>query len=307
MNETSAGIILTPGLTDAGSRADIFLTNRLNNYSRSAAQRLLKNGCVLANDKIIKPNYIMRGDETVRVYLPAPVPAAAAAEDLPLCVVYEDADIIVVNKPQGMVTHPAAGNYSGTLVNALMHHCGDSLSGINGELRPGIVHRIDKDTSGLIVAAKNDMAHRSLSAQLQARSMSRTYNALVCGRIIPDAGVVDKPVGRHPRDRKKMAINVSNGRPAVTYFNVLERFTKHTLIEARLHTGRTHQIRVHMASVGHPVYGDRAYGNAPFPENIKGQLLHAARLNFFHPKTGEPASFSAPLPDYFIETLEGLR
>jgi len=238
--------------------------------------------------------------------MPEPEPSGIVPESIALDIVYEDDDIIVINKPKGMVVHPAAGNRGGTLANALMHHCGESLSGINGRVRPGIVHRLDKDTSGLLVAAKNDAAHLNLSGQIRERTTERIYRAIVCGVIKQDSGVINKPVGRHEKDRKKMSVNVKNGREAITFFTVIERFKKNTLIEARLHTGRTHQIRVHMASIGFPVYGDAVYGQNN-PKTAGGQALHAKTLAFDHPATHERLCFDTPLPDYFIEILEGLR
>jgi len=303
MNDRADELFFTPGLDDAGLRIDVYLTEVIDNQSRSAVQHLLRGGHVSADGKPVKQNYRIRGGETIRVVVPDPVPAAVAAEDIPLDIVYEDADIIVVNKPRGMVVHPAAGNYTGTLAHALLYHCGGSLSGINGVMRPGIVHRIDKDTSGLVVAAKHDAAHRALAAQLHAHTIERVYNAVVCGVIANDGGVVDKPIGRHPKDRKKMAV-VPNGRPAVTRFTVLERFERYTFIEARLQTGRTHQIRVHMASIGRPVYGDAVYGTAV--PGVDGQVLHSARLAFTHPITGASLNFTSELPEYFRTILEGL-
>ena len=247
------------------------------------------------------------GGEAVSVTLPDPEPVDVAPQDIPLDVVYEDSDVIVVNKPKGLVVHPAPGHPDGTLVNALLYHCGESLSGINGELRPGIVHRIDMDTTGVIIACKNDLAHNSIAAQLKEHSITRRYQAIVHGALKDDEGVIDEPIGRSPKDRKKMAVNYNNGKSAVTHYKVLTRFKDFTHIECRLETGRTHQIRVHMASIGHPLLGDEVYGSARQPFSLEGQTLHAGVLGFIHPRTGEYVEFSAPLPAYFEELLEKLR
>ncbi|WP_194609686.1 RluA family pseudouridine synthase [Clostridium vitabionis] len=276
-------------------------------YTRSFLQKLLKTGMVLVNDAAVKSSYRVSPEDRIEFEVPDPEPADVLPENIPLDILYEDSDLIVVNKPKGMVVHPAPGHSTGTLVNALLYHCGDSLSGINGVLRPGIVHRIDRDTTGVLVACKNDEAHRSLAAQLKVHSITRIYYALVFGNIREDDGTVDKPVGRHPTDRKKMSVNTRHGRNAVTHYHVLERFGKYTLIECRLETGRTHQIRVHMASIGHPLVGDMVYGPAKQPFSLEGQTLHAGVLGFIHPGTGKYVEFRAPLPEYFSDLLEKLR
>ena len=291
----------------AGERVDQFLARQLPQLSRSAAQRLLEQGAVLRGGAAVKKNEKTTPGETYTLLLPDPEPVEAVPQDIPLDVVYEDADVIVVNKPVGMVVHPAAGHPDGTLVNALLYHCGDSLSGINGALRPGIVHRIDRDTSGLIIAAKNDAAHLSLAAQLQDHSLYREYEAVCVGGMREDAGTVDAPIGRHPVDRKKMAIDRKNGREAVTHWQVLERYPGHTYLRCRLETGRTHQIRVHLASIGHPLLGDTVYvAKKPVP-GLAGQCLHARRLTFTHPRTGERLTVECPLPGWFEAVLAKLR
>jgi len=252
----------------------------------------------------VKKNYKTAPGDVLEAVLPDPEPVAILPQNIPLDVVYEDADVIVVNKPVGLVVHPAPGHPDGTLVNALLYHCGDSLSGINGELRPGIVHRIDRDTSGLIIAAKNDKAHLALAAQLQDHSLARVYEAVAVGNLREDAGTVDAPIGRHPVDRKKMAIDHKNGRPAVTHWSVLGRYPGYTHVECRLETGRTHQIRVHLASIGHPLLGDVVYGSKkPWP-GLAGQCLHARKLKFVHPSTGEPVELECPLPGWFEQVLK---
>ena len=290
----------------AGRRADQFLADSLPQLTRSAAQKLLEDGAVTLNGKPVKKNYkTVSGDELV-VALPDPAPVDIVPQDIPLDVVYEDEDVIAVNKPVGLVVHPAAGHPDGTLVNALLYHCGESLSGINGALRPGIVHRIDRDTSGLIIAAKNDFAHLALAAQLQDHSMYREYEAVCVGNLKEDQGTVNAPIARHPTDRKKMAVNFLQGREAITHWTVLERFPGYTHIQCRLETGRTHQIRVHMAHTGHPLLGDVVYGSKkPWP-GLAGQCLHARRLSFVHPRTGERMTLECPLPDWFQEVLTKL-
>jgi len=292
----------------AGKRIDVFITEQVGELSRSAAQRLIDAGDVLVNRLPCKANYKTRASDEIYVSVPAPAEAEIAAEAVRLDVLYEDGDLIVVDKPKGMVVHPSAGHFRGTLVNALMFHCGDSLSGINGKLRPGIVHRIDKDTSGILVAAKNDRAHSCLAKQLADHSMVRRYYAVTQRCIKDDAGTVDRPLGRHPADRKKIAV-VGNGRRAVTHYKVIKRFSRHTLIEATLETGRTHQIRVHMASVGYPILGDTVYGgpSAQFRNRLDGQALHAGVLGFVHPANGEYMEFKSPLPGYFEELLNVLE
>ena len=290
---------------DIGLRLDVFLANEMENAARSAVQKWIAAGLVLVNGKGCKANYKLREGDALDVTIPEPEPIDAQPEDIPLDVLYEDAWLIVVNKPKGMVVHPAAGHFSGTLVNALLYHCGGSLSGINGALRPGIVHRIDKDTSGVLVVAKNDAAHASLSAQLAAHSMTRRYEAIVHGRI-REGGTVDAAIGRHPVERKKMTV-LSNGRHAVTHYEILTDCGLYTHISARLETGRTHQIRVHMKSIGHPLLGDTVYGREKQPFKLEGQTLHAATLGFAHPEDGRYMEFSAPLPNYFVALLEKLR
>lgn len=291
---------------ESGERLDALLAYTLPDLTRSAAQRLIDAGAVTLGGAALKKNHRTRAGDEYAVALPQVSEAPLVAQDIPLDVVYEDADVIVVNKPRGMVVHPAPGHPDGTLVNALMFHCGDSLSGIGGERRPGIVHRIDKDTSGLIIAAKNDAAHQALSAQLADRSLSRVYEAVVRGRMRDDAGTIDRPIGRHPADRKRMAVTATNSRPAQTDWRVLARYNGYTHIECRLHTGRTHQIRVHLASVGHPLLGDFTYG-APSPDKgLEGQCLHARRLKFIHPTTGQLIELESSLPDYFTAIISRL-
>ncbi len=291
---------------ESGERIDALLARILPELSRSAAQRLLEEGRVLLGDTPVKKNYKCAAGEVFFVSLPEAEDVPLVAQDIPLDAVYEDDDVIVVNKPRGMVVHPAPGHPDGTLVNALLFHCGDSLSGVGGEKRPGIVHRIDKDTSGLLIVAKNDFAHQALSAQLADRSLSRVYEAVVRGNLREDAGTVDRPIGRHPTDRKRMAVTEKNSRPAVTHWEVLARYRGYTHIRCRLETGRTHQIRVHLASLGHPLLGDFTYG-APSPEKgLEGQCLHARELKFIHPRTGEPVHLETPLPAYFLEVLSKL-
>ena len=289
-----------------GERLDSFVARSADGVSRSAAQKLIENGSVLVNGAVAAKALKLREGDTVAVGLPEPEAADILPEDIPLDIVYEDADVIVVNKPKGMVVHPAAGNYTGTLVNALMYHCGDSLSGINGEIRPGIVHRIDKDTSGLLVVAKNDKAHLFLAEQLKAHSMKREYMAVVRGGFKEDEGVISAPLGRSPHDRKKQAVNGINARPAVTHYKVLERFDKFSLCRLALETGRTHQIRVHCAYLGHPVAGDTVYGGEKNACGLQGQCLHAKTLGFIHPATGEFMDFDSPLPGYFRNFLKKL-
>ena len=298
--------ILTATPEQAGQRLDAFLAQALPELTRSAAQRLIAEGLVTVDGKAPAKSLKLSGGETVAVTVPEPAEAQALPEDIPLDVVYEDDDVIVVNKPVGMVVHPAPGHSGGTLVNALLHHCGDSLSGIGGELRPGIVHRIDRDTSGLIIAAKNDFAHQALSAQLQDHSLCRTYEAVVIGNLREDSGTVNAPIDRNPKDRKKMAV-VPGGRPAVTHWQVLERFPGYTYVRCRLETGRTHQIRVHMAYIGHPLYGDTVYGAKKAAPGMTGQCLHAVGLTFRHPRTGETVELSCPLNEEFTAFLRKLR
>ena len=303
MNE----IVLTAAPDQAGKRIDAWLAGQVEGLTRSAAQNLLAEQAVLCNGQALKKNYKLTGGEIITVTLPELREVDLAPEDIPLDIIYEDADIIVVNKPRGMVVHPAAGNWSGTLVNALMFHCGDSLSGINGAHRPGIVHRIDKDTSGLLVVAKNDAAHQSLAAQIAAHTAHRGYEAIVVGSPRLDEGTVDKPIARHRTDRKKMAV-VEGGREAVTHYRVVRRYRGYTHMAFALETGRTHQIRVHMASIGHPIIGDPVYGlKKDRFSDIGGQCLHASHLTLIHPRTGEKMDFFAPLPAYFTDILDKLE
>ena len=290
---------------ESGERIDALLAHMLPQLSRSAAQRLLEEGRVLLRGAPVRKNYRCAAGDCFLLSLPEAEEVPLVPQDIPLDVVYEDGDVIVVNKPRGLVVHPAPGHPDGTLVNALLFHCGDSLSGIGGEKRPGIVHRIDKDTSGLLIAAKNDFAHQALSGQLADRSLSRIYEAVVRGNLREDAGTVSKSIGRHPTDRKRMAV-LPGGRPAVTHWEVLARYRGYTHIRCRLETGRTHQIRVHLASLGHPLLGDAVYG-APAPDKgLSGQCLHARELKFIHPRTGEPVHLEMELPDYFTEVLSRL-
>ena len=286
-----------------GERADALLARLVPDLTRSAAQKLLERGAVTLNGGLARKNDRPAPGDVLEVVLPDPEPAGVLPQDIPLDVVYEDGDLIVINKPVGLVVHPAPGHPDGTLVNALLYHCGTSLSGINGELRPGIVHRIDRDTSGLIIAAKNDRAHLALAAQLQDHSLARTYEAVAVGGLRKDSGTVDAPIGRHPVDRKKMAVDRKNGREAITHWTVLARYPGYTHVECRLETGRTHQIRVHLASIGHPLLGDTVYGAKKPVPGLAGQCLHARRLRFVHPATGEPVELECPLPDWFQEVL----
>ena len=287
-------------------RIDKFLAESLEDFTRSRIQKLIDEGCVTVNDAIVKANYKVKTGDSVAVNVPIASEIDVTPEDIPLDIVYEDDCMLVVNKPQGMVVHPAAGNYSGTLVNALLHYCPDTLSGINGEKRPGILHRIDKDTSGLLLVAKNDIAHKSLSEQIKAHSLTREYRALSHGNIKEDEGTINAPIGRHPVDRKKMTITEKNSREAITHFKVLERFSGYTYVSCRLETGRTHQIRVHLSSRGHSIVGDKTYGIKD-KFNLNGQLLHACRIGFIHPLSGEYMEFMRDVPDYFEDVLGKLR
>lgn len=289
----------------AGERADQFLSRAVEDLTRSASQKLLDQGAVLSGGTALKKNAKLTVGMELTLSLPDPEPLDVIAQKIPLDVVYEDEDVIVVNKPVGLVVHPAPGHPDGTLVNALLYHCGDSLSGINGQLRPGIVHRIDRDTSGLMIAAKNDMAHLALSEQLQDHSLARTYEAIAVGRFREDQGTVDAPIARHKTDRKRMAID-PEGRRAVTHWEVIGRYQGFTHIRCKLETGRTHQIRVHMAYLGHPLLGDVVYGNKKPVPGLAGQCLHAKELTFRHPRTGEEVHLACPLPDWFQRKLDKL-
>ena len=290
----------------SGIRLDSLIAEEFPDISRSAAQKLIENGLVTLNGKAVKKNHKTSEGEVFEISLPEPEITDVIPQDIPLDVVYEDSDVIVINKPRGMVVHPAPGHPDGTLVNALMHHCGDSLSGIGGVVRPGIVHRIDMDTSGLLIVAKNDAAHAHLSAQLSDRSLSRVYEAVVYGRIKEDSGRIDAPIGRHPTDRKRMAVTGKNSRNAVTYFEVIARYNGFTHVRCILETGRTHQIRVHMTHIGHPLLGDLVYGRKKAEKGLSGQCLHAKRLKFIHPVTNLAMEFDTELPEYFEAVLAKL-
>ena len=292
---------------ESGERIDALLARSIEGLSRSAAARLLESGCVTLRGAAVAKNYRTAEGEQFEVFLPEPEPPTPLPQDIPLDVVFEDGDVIVVNKPRGMVVHPAPGHPDGTLVNALLFHCGDSLSGVGGERRPGIVHRIDRDTSGLIIAAKNDAAHLALSAQLADRSLSRVYEAVAVGSFREERGTVDAPIGRHPVDRKRMAVTERNSRSAVTHWEVLARYDGYTHIRCVLETGRTHQIRVHMAYVGHPLLGDTVYGRKKPEKGLDGQCLHARELKVIHPRSGEAIRLTTELPDYFREVLTKLK
>ena len=291
----------------AGERLDVFLSQRIEELTRSRIQKLIQEDCVTVNGKVEKANFKLKPGDLVEGSVPEPRKIAIAAETIPLDIVYEDQHMLVVNKPQGMVVHPAAGNYDKTLVNALMAYCGDDLSGINGELRPGILHRIDKDTSGLLLVAKDDKAHLGLAEQIKAHSLTREYLCLVHGRIKADNGTIDAPIGRDDRDRKKMTVTNKNSRNAVTHFYVEERFDKYTFVRCRLETGRTHQIRVHMSKNSHPIVGDPVYGRRKEEFKLNGQLLHACKVGFIHPIWGQYMEFSRDIPEYFKEVLETIR
>lgn len=290
-----------------GLRIDRYLSEQLPEISRSYLQKVIKDGGVLVSDSPIKANYKVNIGDVIELLLPPAVEPEIQPEDLPLSILYEDSDVIFVNKPKGMVVHPSAGHTSGTLVNGLLYHCQGELSGINGVMRPGIVHRIDKDTTGVLVVCKNDWAHNQVAEQLKEHSITRRYRAIVWGNLKEDVGTVDAPIGRHPVDRKRMAVVSKGGKHAVTHYRVLERFERFTYIECELETGRTHQIRVHMASIGHPLLGDEVYGRGRSPYPLQGQVLHAMVLGIRHPSTNEYLEVQAPLPEYFLELLEKLR
>lgn len=302
MSET---IRLVCGSDAVGARIDKYISDNIAELTRSAVQGLIENGLVLADGKPVSKNCKLRGGETVEVEIPEPEPMDAVPEDIPLSIVYEDSDLLVVNKPKGMVVHPAHGNYTGTLVNALLHHCGDSLSGINGVIRPGIVHRIDKDTSGLLIVAKNDASHLHLAEQIKVHSFTREYEAVACGYFKEPEGTVDAPIGRHRTDRKKMCVTTENSRNAVTHYSVIKQYGGYAHVRLRLETGRTHQIRVHLSYIGHPVLGDAVYGK--LFKGIEGQCLHARKIGFIHPSTGEYMEFTSELPDYFVSVLNKLE
>ena len=299
-------ILLRASEESKNQRLDAFLASSLDSLTRSQATRLIESGEVAVNGRAVGKSYKLAGGEDIAVTLPEPEPVEAVPQDIPLDVVYEDADVIVVNKPSGMVVHPAPGHPDGTLVNALLYHCAGTLSGIGGALRPGIVHRIDRDTSGLIIAAKNDAAHQYLSAQLADHTLARTYECIVVGKLREDRGTVDAPIARHPTDRKRMAV-VAGGREAVTHWEVIARYPGYTHVRCRLETGRTHQIRVHMAYIGHPILGDTVYGAKKEVPGLTGQCLHAVGLRFLHPRTHEVVELFCPLPEEFTRMLQKIR
>ena len=290
----------------AGERIDKYISDNIAQLTRSAVQGLISEGRITCGGKTVaKSNLKLKGGETIEVSVPEPQPMDALPEDIPLDIVYEDADLLVVNKPKGMVVHPAHGNWNGTLVNALLHHCGDSLSGINGVIRPGIVHRIDKDTSGLLIVAKNDRAHLHLAEQIKAHSFTREYETVAAGAFKEPEGTIDAPIGRHKTDRKKMCVTTENSRNAVTHYTLIKQYGGYAHLRLRLETGRTHQIRVHRSCIGHPVLGDAVYGKAS--RWVEGQCLHARKIGFIHPTTGEYMEFTSPLPDYFTSVLAKLE
>ena len=299
--------IFTIETDDVNKRVDVFLNEEMEDISRSALQKNIEKENITVNGEKISKNYKLRIGDIVEAELPPPENIDIVPEDIPLDIMYEDDDLIVINKPQNMVVHPAPGHYTGTLVNALMFHCGDNLSGINGVLRPGIVHRIDKDTSGVLVIAKSDLAHKGLSEQLAEHSMKRVYNAIVYNSFSEESGTVDRNIDRSKNDRKKMAVVMQGGRNAVTHYKVIEKLGKYTWVELQLETGRTHQIRVHMSYIGHPLLGDPVYGPKKCPFNLNGQVLHAKVLGFIHPRTGEYMEFNSELPDYFSSLIERLK
>ena len=298
---------LTPSEESIGARLDAYLAASLEGVTRAQAARLIESGAVTVSGRAAGKSYRIAGGEEIAVTIDEPEPIDAKPQNIPLDVVYEDSDVIVVNKPSGLVVHPAPGHADGTLVNALLYHCGDSLSGVGGALRPGIVHRIDRDTSGLIIAAKNDFAHHALAAQLSDHTLARTYECVVVGNIREDKGTVDAPIARHPSDRKKMAVARVGGRNAVTHYEVIARYSGFTHLRCRLETGRTHQIRVHMAHIGHPILGDTVYGAKKAVKGLTGQCLHAVGLGFIHPRTGERVELSCDLPEEFTEVLRKMQ
>lgn len=303
MNDTRTLLV---SQNDIGQRVDRFISENVEDLTRSAVQSIIENGGVSVGGKVIKKNYKLRVSDLVVVTIPEPVELDVTPEDIPLNVVFEDEHLLVVNKPKGMVVHPAAGNYTGTLVNALLSHCKGNLSGINGVIRPGIVHRIDKNTSGLLIVAKTNPAHLGLASQIKEHSFTRIYEAVVYGNIKDDFGVIDAPIGRHPTDRKKMCVTEKNSKNAITHYEVIERLNGFTHLRLRLETGRTHQIRVHMAYLGHPVAGDDVYGPKKCITKLCGQCLHAKVIGFIHPITGEELFFDSPLPDYFVSFLKSI-
>ena len=305
MSDSVQNLIAEP--EDKGTRIDKYLSQELEDVSRSRIQKLLDDGDITVDDKCVKSNYKLNGTEHITITIPELIVPQILPENIPLNIIYEDDDVILIDKPKGMVVHPAAGHYTGTVVNALMYHCRDNLSGINGVMRPGIVHRIDMNTTGVIVACKNDKAHNDIAAQLAVHSITRKYYCIVHNRFKEEEGTVDAPIGRNPKDRKMMAVDRKNGKRAVTHYRVLENFDKYSFIECQLETGRTHQIRVHMASIGHPILGDDVYCHARSGYKLQGQTLHAGVLGFIHPSTGEYMESKAPLPEYFEKLLKDLR
>lgn len=303
MNEIVFDIL--PEMED--ERIDKCISGYMEALSRSYVQKVIKDGNVSVNDTVVKANYRVKADDRVRFIIPESVEPDIPAQDIPLDILYEDQDILIVNKPKNMVVHPAPGHYEGTLVNAVMYHCKGELSGINGVLRPGIVHRIDKDTTGSIIVCKNDEAHNAIAELLKTHDITRKYRAIVYGNVKDEQGTVDAPIGRHPNDRKKMAVNEKHGKRAVTHYRVLEHFDQYTYIECQLETGRTHQIRVHMASIGYPILGDTVYTSRKAPFHLEGQVLHAMTIGFVHPRSGQYIEVEAPLPDYFEKLLKILR
>ena len=301
----SEKVVLTASAEDSGSRIDKYISDNIAELTRSAVQGLIEKGMVTSGGKAVSKNMKLKGGEEIIVDIPEPEPMDAVAEDIPLDIVYDDNDLLVVNKPKRMLVHPAHGNYSGTLVNALLHHCGDSLSGINGVIRPGIVHRIDKNTSGLLIVAKNDASHLKLAEQIKEHSFTREYEAVACGYFKDTEGTVDAPIGRHKTDRKKMCVTTENSRNAVTHYSVIKQYGGYAHVRLRLETGRTHQIRVHLSYIGHPVLGDDVYGK-PY-KGLEGQCLHARKIGFIHPTTGEYMEFQSDLPDYFTAVLRKLE
>ena len=300
-------IILTVPEEASGLRLDKWLTSQIEDLTRTAVQNLVESGGVLVNGKTVAKNYKQKVGDVVEINIPEPVELNTEPENIPLDIIYEDSSLLVVNKPKGMVVHPSAGHYTGTLVNAIMYHCRDSLSGINGEIRPGIVHRIDMDTTGSLIVCKNDESHVFIAEQIKEHSVNRRYRGIVYGVVKEEEGTVNAPIGRHPIERKKMAINEKNGKPAITHYKVLERFERYTYMEFKLETGRTHQIRVHMASIGHPLLGDTLYSSGRSPYKLQGQTLHAMTIGFIHPRTREYMEVTAPLPEYFEKILKDLR
>lgn len=302
MSET---VRLNCSAEDKGKRIDKFISDNIAELTRSAVQNIIESEAVAVDGRTAVKNYKIRGGEEIIVNIPEPQPMDAVPENIPLEIVYEDNDLLVVNKPKGMVVHPAHGNYTGTLVNALLYHCGDSLSGINGVIRPGIVHRIDKNTSGLLIVAKNDVAHIHLAAQIKAHSFTREYEAVACGYFKDSEGTIDAPIGRHKTDRKKMCVTAENSRNAVTHYSVVRQYGGYAHVRLRLETGRTHQIRVHLAYIGHPILGDDVYGRTY--KGLDGQCLHARKIGFIHPTTGKYLEFTSELPKYFSAVLDKLE